>query len=749
MSSLICEVVKIKNITPHDNADRLEIIQVKGWSCISSKGKYKVGDEAVYIPIDSLIPFELSEKLGITGYLTNKIKDTQGNIIAGRVKTVKLRGILSQGLIIDKEPEWKLGDDVREILKIEKYEPPETGDGGCALKSKGFTQYPEFTGFPQYTNIENFKNFPDIFEEDEEVVILEKIHGCLNYECEIDLFNDKKEKIGKIVNDKLNLEVKGVDENNNIVSSKILNWFNNGISEKWKKIKFTRNGISGNHYGILIITENHEIFNPDLNKYIKCSDLKKDDKILINNYQKELSYIQEQVLIGKMLGDGCLSDNSIQFGHKKEHEEYIDYTLELLNDISGNKQKNIISGYGTEMCRARTVSDKSIKKLFSYWFIDSKKEVPKSIIGKLSPISLAFWYMDDGSLSHNEDQKDRALFATCGFNEESIDNLISALKYLDINSTKYKSDEYWRIRLNHEDANKLFVLISPYIPKCMQYKLPENYRLNINPIITKIKFKNIPLLTEQTIISIDDYIPTDRYKYLKTRYDIETETHNYFANGVLVHNSNLRTGNVDPFNINWKYIPLMLKMRLLLTKYLGVKNPGFFVVGTHRTNLKRTQKDKFLNVYWRMAEKYELKNKLNLGEEVFGEIYGYGIQKFFPYDSPFTQTVRFFDVIIDNQYLNWYWFKNFCERKKLPIVPILYEGPFSIEKVIELSSGKSTIGDHIREGVIIKSTTEQFHPKLGRKILKYISDEYLVFKGKMEDKLLAEGKVPELDTFSH
>jgi RNA ligase (TIGR02306 family) len=380
----------VKEILPHDNADRLEIVKVKGWQCISSKGRYKAGDEAVYIPIDSLVPFELSEKLGITNYLTNKIKDPQGNIIASRVKTIKLRGVLSQGLIIDKEPEWKLGQDVREILKIEKYDPPETGSGGCALKSRGFTQYPEFTGFPQYTNIENFKNFPDVFEDGEEVVILEKIHG-----------------------------------------------------------------------------------------------------------------------------------------------------------------------------------------------------------------------------------------------------------------------------------------------------------------------------------------------------------------------TNFRTGNIDPFNINWKYVPLLLKMRLLLTKYLGVKNPGFFVVGTHRTNLKRAQKDKFLNVYWRMAEKYQLKNKLNLGEEIFGEIYGYGIQKFFPYDSPFTQSTRFFDVMIHNQYLNWFHFQNFCEREKLPMVPVLYTGPFSLEKVIELASGKSTIADHMREGVIIKPTIEKFHPKLGRKILKYISDEYLLFKSKMEDKLLAEGKEPELDTFSH
>ncbi len=68
MSSLICEVVKVKEIISHNNADRLEIVKIKGWKCISSKGRYKVGDEVVYIPIDSLIPFELSEKLGITVY---------------------------------------------------------------------------------------------------------------------------------------------------------------------------------------------------------------------------------------------------------------------------------------------------------------------------------------------------------------------------------------------------------------------------------------------------------------------------------------------------------------------------------------------------------------------------------------------------------------------------------------------------------------------------------------------------------
>lgn len=204
MSSLICEVCKVDNIEKHPNADRLEIATVKGWQCVVLKEKYKIGDEIVYIPIDSMIPFRLSDKIGITNYLHNQEKDGSGNILFGRVKTIRLRGVISQGLVIDKlENKWKLGQDVKELLGIKKYEQKTNPANNKWSRGKTYDEYwrlPALPNFPKYTDIENFKNYQNVIEDNEEVVISEKIHGC-NFRCSlqekklVEEFLPRKERI--------------------------------------------------------------------------------------------------------------------------------------------------------------------------------------------------------------------------------------------------------------------------------------------------------------------------------------------------------------------------------------------------------------------------------------------------------------------------------------------------------------------------------------------------------------------------
>jgi len=163
MSRLIVEVVEIKEILEHPNADRLEIAVVKGWESVVQKGAHKPGDGVVYVPIDAVLPVELSDKLGVTNYLSK-----------GRVRTAKLRGIYSQGLIIglDTLPgKYYLGDNVMEILGITKFIPPPPPPH---LQGKQRKQHPDFN---RYTDIENIKNFPDVLQEGEDVSITEKIHG--------------------------------------------------------------------------------------------------------------------------------------------------------------------------------------------------------------------------------------------------------------------------------------------------------------------------------------------------------------------------------------------------------------------------------------------------------------------------------------------------------------------------------------------------------------------------------------------
>ena len=163
MSTLKIEVVEILDIKPHSNADRLELVKVKGWYSIVSKGKYQVGDPIIYIPVDSILPLELSDRLNVTKYLSK-----------GRVRAAKIRGVVSYGLIMENEENWEVGTDLTKHYNITKFEPPTRIEAGESTK-----RHPLLI---TYTDIENIKNFPTLFQDDEEIIATEKIHGtnCLH-----------------------------------------------------------------------------------------------------------------------------------------------------------------------------------------------------------------------------------------------------------------------------------------------------------------------------------------------------------------------------------------------------------------------------------------------------------------------------------------------------------------------------------------------------------------------------------------
>ncbi len=159
MSSLIVEVCRVDGVAPHPNADLLEICTVKGWRVCAGKGTFAAGGPCVYIPPDSVLPVELSDRLGCTKYLSR-----------GRVRVARLRGEPSYGLIMRPlDADWPLGLDVAGVLGVTKYEPPPEAIDGDSL--------PAHPAFHRYTDIENYRHFPDVFAEGEEVVFTEKIHG--------------------------------------------------------------------------------------------------------------------------------------------------------------------------------------------------------------------------------------------------------------------------------------------------------------------------------------------------------------------------------------------------------------------------------------------------------------------------------------------------------------------------------------------------------------------------------------------
>ena len=184
MSSLIVKVCTVYKIEKHPNADRLSIVTVdneSGWSCIVGLDQYKPGDKIVYIPPDAVIPPEMIEKYNLE-YLKHN----------GRTGTVKLRGYISQGLVLDvPEGKYKVGDDVANVFGITKYEPPQSKysvKGAEQISKKKINP-----NFDKYTDIENIKNFNGIFTSDDTVVITEKIHGANSRFGNLEIHIDRKQ----------------------------------------------------------------------------------------------------------------------------------------------------------------------------------------------------------------------------------------------------------------------------------------------------------------------------------------------------------------------------------------------------------------------------------------------------------------------------------------------------------------------------------------------------------------------------
>jgi RNA ligase (TIGR02306 family) len=121
----LATINKIEEIKPIEGADKIEVARIKGWWVVIEKGKYKVGDSVVYCEIDSFLPVKPEYLFLLRGSNPKKMVYEGKEIEGIRLKTIKLRGQISQGLIlpIPEGLAWTEDDnDVTELLGIVKYE---------------------------------------------------------------------------------------------------------------------------------------------------------------------------------------------------------------------------------------------------------------------------------------------------------------------------------------------------------------------------------------------------------------------------------------------------------------------------------------------------------------------------------------------------------------------------------------------------------------------------------------------------
>lgn len=179
MSTFNVQVIRVAAIEPIEGADAIELAVVGDYRSVVRKGQYAPGQLAVYIPEQAVLPIDLIKEMGLEGKLAGSNHD--------RIRAVKLRGCLSQGILYPVEYDErsvshtmkcldgaytfvKEGDDVSADLGIVKWNPPIPTHLSGEVYNAG-------THLTVAYDIENFKKYPTVLEEGEEVVITEKLHG--------------------------------------------------------------------------------------------------------------------------------------------------------------------------------------------------------------------------------------------------------------------------------------------------------------------------------------------------------------------------------------------------------------------------------------------------------------------------------------------------------------------------------------------------------------------------------------------
>jgi hypothetical protein len=149
----LASIRKINLVEPIEGADAIEVATVDGWKVVVKKNEFKVGDLVVYFEIDSWVP------TGLAPFLSKGKEPREYNGIKGeRLRTIKLRGQISQGLILPYAICGKIceeGEDVSELLYIQKYEAPIPAQLAGQVKST-------FPSFIPKTDQERVQNIPDL-----------------------------------------------------------------------------------------------------------------------------------------------------------------------------------------------------------------------------------------------------------------------------------------------------------------------------------------------------------------------------------------------------------------------------------------------------------------------------------------------------------------------------------------------------------------------------------------------------------
>ena len=327
----LATIRKVSEIAPIINADKICHYRVDGWWIVDSVGRYQVNDLAIYIEIDAWCPHELAP------FLSKGKEPREYNGVKGeRLKTVKLRGAVSQGLLlpiqtgiggypfiknsVGEHIVVQEGMDVTELLGVQKWEPPIPAQ----LRGKIAGNFPSWLRKTDEDRIQNC--FKDVSPRlNESWVIEEKVDGSsmtVGYrKCDFILDKDGQPIPEEFVVCSRNLSLKLEDEDNTFVRVAKESSIQDAMKAYGRNLgisgELIGEGIQGNKYDI----KGHRwlvfnIFDVDIGKYV--SD--KERQFIIRDLVALGATIEQVPVItavGTKLLDGLSVDDFLEMAEGK------------------------------------------------------------------------------------------------------------------------------------------------------------------------------------------------------------------------------------------------------------------------------------------------------------------------------------------------------------------------------------------------------------------------------------------------
>jgi superfamily II DNA or RNA helicase len=356
---------------------------------------------------------------------------------------------------------------------------------------------------------------------------------CFDYHTPVTLEDGTTELIGKIVSKKMDVKVLSYNfETHKVEAKKVINFFKTPATS-WLQVK-------GKRTNTAICSPVHNFYTTNGKEQAQNLDHTRKIYGLDRVYTDE----QRQIILGSLLGDGSLTqtknfrkgkDTGTRLMQSARRMDYLMFKATILayhlERIS--KQK---SGWNKfPMWTLHTFSSPILTDLLRKIEIISKtgrKQITRKWLDELSPIGLAIWYCDDGSLG-----RPSISMSTHCFTKKENELIIKYFKErwgINFKISKDKKKKLYSLYALKEDSEKFLEIVSPYIPESMSYKSDR-------PCGDFWK-KYTPKKLNWDIFEDDlDYVKSIHLshtnKSAKFKYNIEVEdNHNFFAGGMLVSN---------------------------------------------------------------------------------------------------------------------------------------------------------------------------------------------------------------------